>query len=179
MKFDKRDIIEFKLKGRNYLTWRKKIRPREIKEIFYNDENSLKNPLPDKNIEYCHCDMYVIVIGDYKLGIKYTTEEGTYYMFLSANTFWAYPQDIAIGKVVDGVIYLIKDKGHCLSFREIPEEYINKDNKGWRPKSYNRAVLINKDTDEELFSEEDVKCLKIAYEGIRAFSKLIEDRINA
>lgn len=103
-------------------------------------------------------------------------------MFLSANTFWAPPQDVAIGKAVGGKIYLIREHfpnpGCQLNFREIPEEYINRNERGFRPRSYNHSILITTSNIEEAsesIADEDVKCLKIAYEGVRAFSKLIEE----
>lgn len=65
-----------------------------------------------------------------------------------------------------------------LNFRIIPEEYINKSEMGFRPKSYNHSVLITssdiKESIEEL-TDKDVKILRIAYESIRAFSKLIAE----
>ena len=184
MTFSKRQIVEFKAKRRLYLTWRKNLKPRLIKECFYNGDEklSLKALFPDKNLEYCRSYMYDIVVGDYQLGLKYVNEDGTYYMFLSANSFWAYPQDVAVGKAVDGKIYLIREHFpngiYKLNFREIPEEYINKNERGFRPKSYNHSILAMPSCIDEVIEEitdEDVKCLKIAYEGVRAFSKLIAE----
>lgn len=182
MKFGKKQIAEFKSQKRSYITWRKNLKRSQIKEFFYNSDNrySIKALFPDKDLEYCQCRMYDIVLGDYQLGVKYADKNGTYYMFLSANSFWAPPQDVAIGKAVGGKIYLIREHfpipGCQLNFREIPEEYINRNESGFRPKSYNHSILITQSNMEEAIksiTDEDVKCLKIAYEGVRAFSKLI------
>lgn len=184
MTFSKEQIAEFKSKGRSYITWRKNLERAQIKEYFYNSDNdshNIKALFPDKNLEYCECRMYDIVSGDYELGLRYVNEQGTYYMFLSANTFWALPQEVAIGKAVDGKIYLICENfpnyAFSLNFREIPEEYINRNEKGFRPKSYNHSIFITSNIEKTAkdISDEDVKCLKIAYEGVREFSKLIEE----
>ncbi len=183
MKFSKRQIAEFKAKGRHYIIWRKNLKPRQIKEAFYNgdEKRGLKELFPDKNLDYCRCYMYDIVVGDYQSGLKYINEKGTYYMFWSANSFWAYPQDIAIGKAVDGKVYLIREHvpngEYSLNFRVISEEYIERNEKGFRPRSYDHRIFVNPSRIEEAvedITDEDVKCLKIAYEGIRTFSKLIE-----
>lgn len=185
MTFSKRKIAEFKAKRRHYITWRKSLKPRQIKEAFYNgdEKRGLEVLFPDKNLEYCRSYMYDIVVGDYQLGLKYVNEKETYYMFWSANSFWAYPQDVAVGKAVDGKIYLIREHfpngEYSLNFRVIPEEYINRNERGFRPKSYNHSIFVIPSRIEQIvedITDEDVKCLKIAYEGIRAFSKLIEKR---
>ena len=184
MTFSKKQIAEFKSKRRSFITWRKSLKRSQIKEFFYNsdDRRSIKALFPDKDLEYCQCHMYDIVVGDYQLGLKYVNEKGTYYMFLSANSAWAPPQDVAVGKAVKGKIYLIREffpnHAYQLNFREIPEEYINRNEKGFRPKSYNHSIFIAPSNIEETskgITDEDVKCLKIAYEGVRAFSKLIEE----
>lgn len=184
MKFSKRQIVEFKAKRRFYITWRKNLKPRLIKEAFYNgdEKRGLKVLFPDKNLSYCRCYMYDIVVGDYQLGLKFVNEKGTYYMFWSANSFWAYPQDVAVGKAVDGKIYLVREHfpngDYKLNFRVIPEEYIDRNERGFRPKSYNHTIMVFPSRIEQVIEEitdNDVKCLKIAYEGIQAFSKLIEE----
>lgn len=184
MTFNKRQIANFKAKGRFYITWRKNLKPQQIKKFFYNDDQEryhIKNLFKGKNLQYCYCYMYDIVVGDYQLGLKYENEDGTYYMFWAANSFWAYPQDIAVGKAVDGEVYLVREHfsdGRKLNFRVISEEYITKNERGFRPKSYNHSIFVMRSHIEEVIEEitdEDVKCLKIAYEGVRAFSKLIEE----
>ncbi len=187
MKFSKRLIAEFKAKRRFYITWRKNLKPHQIKEIFYNEDekHDIKELFPGKKIEYCHSYMYDIVVGDYKLGLRYVNEKETYYMFWSANSFWSYPQDIAVGKAIDKKIYLVCEHfpngNYGLNFRIIPEEYINKNERGFRPKSYNHSIFVIPFHIEEVIKEitdEDVKCLKNAYEGIKAFSTLIEKSIK-
>ena len=177
MTFNRMEIINFKSKKRSYITWRKHLKPAQIKEAFYNGKKHLKDLFPQKNIEYCYSDMYDIVIGDYRVGLKYVEEGKTYYMFVAANSFYAYPQQIAVGKAVDGKIYFICENfpnfEYYMTFREIPEEYINKNERGFRPLSYNHSVFAIPSREHDI-SDEDVKCIKIAYEGVRAFSKLIE-----
>lgn len=184
MEFSKKGIAEFKAKRRYYTTWRKKLIPKKIKECFYNnnDECNIKTLFPGKKLQYCNSYMYELVVGDYQAGIKYVDGEETYYLFWAANSYYAYPQSIAIGKAVDGKVYLIKEDfprmENNLNFRIIPEEYINTSEMGFRPKSYNHSVLITssniKAAIEEL-TDMDVKTIKIAYEAIRAFGKLIAE----
>ena len=185
MTFTRRGIAEFMCKRRSFITWRKKLKRDKIKWFFYNDyrdKYNISTFFSGKNLEYCNCPMYNIVVGDYKLGVKYVNENGTFYMFLSANSYGAYPQEVAIGKSIDGKIYLIRELfpyfQNQLTFIEIPEEYINRNEKGFKPKSYNHSIMVipsNFEHDMEAITDEDVKCLKIAYDGIRAFSKLIEE----
>lgn len=180
MLFNKRQIGEFKAKHRYYITWQNSITPKQIKNIFYNDnvELGIKQLFPDKNIKYCYSYMYDIVVGDYQLGVKFVDEKESYYMFWSANSFYSYPHSIAIGKAVDGIIYFICEHfpngEYNLNFREIPEEYINKNEYGFRPKSYNKTINSVHLNLEDI-TEEDIKCIKIAYDAIKTFSKLIEE----
>lgn len=186
MKFTRDAIIDFKAKRRAYLTWRKKLNRLKIKEAFFpNSQIPVQEIFPGRNIEYCQIHAYRgICVGDYHLGIKYTDETGTYYMFLAANTFWAAPQDVAVGKAVDGQIYLLREFFYPYSYelmlRRVPEEYVNKDVRGFVPRGYEKNIFMvqSRTSREELraqISDEDIKCLKIAYEGVRAFSKLIEE----
>lgn len=184
MTFTKRQVAEFKAKCRFYTTWRKNLKPYQIKKAFYNGYRNvdLKVLYPDKNLDYCSCYMYDIVIGDYKLGLKYVDENGTYYMFLSANSFFAYPQNVAIGRAIAGKVYLVCEHfpngGNDLNFRVILEDYIDRKERGFRPKSYNHSISVFPSSIErevKNITDEDIKCLKIAYQGIKAFSKLIEE----
>lgn len=180
MDFHKKGIALFKASRRYYMTWRKKLTPVRVKDAFYNgDENrSIKKLFPGKNLQYFDSSSYDIVVGDYQRGLKYVDETGTYYMFWSANSFWAYPQSVAVGKVVDGIIYMIREhfpRGEFdLDFLEFPEEHIKNKTKGFKPRSYSHAFFGLPSRMEDI-TKEDEKCLKIAYEGIRAFSKLIEN----
>ncbi len=182
MKFSKRQIVEFKAKRRAFITWRKNLKPDQLKKSFYNNDktSTLKTLFPNRNLSYCHCSMYDIVVGSYQLGLKYVNEKGTYYMFCAANSFWANPQDVAVGKVVDGKVYLVRESfprsDYSMNFRVIPEECINREDKGFRPKSYNHSIFVPPSCVEQVvkdITDYDIKCLKIAYEGIQEFSKII------
>ena len=83
MTFNKWEIGRFKAKRRYYITWRKNLKPRQIKEAFYNgDENrSIKKLFPRKNLQYFDSSYYDIVVGDYQRGLRYVTQNGTYYLF--------------------------------------------------------------------------------------------------
>ena len=182
MEFSKKGIAEFKAKKRYYTTWRKKLIPKKIKECFYNDddERNIKTLFPGKKLQYCNCCMYDLVVGDYQAGIKYVDGEETYYLFWASNSYWANPKSIAVGKSIKGNVYLIREDfqrmENKLNFRIISEEYINKSEMGFRPRSYNNSVFITSSAVNESIEELtdiDVKTMRIAYEGIRAFSKLI------
>ena len=180
MIFSKEHIFKFKRKEQSYISWRTNLKPIQIQEYFYNDDKKyhINVLFPGKNLEHFRCRMYNIVCGDFQLGLKYVNEEGTFYMFLSANTSWAYPQNVAIGKAVDGTIYLIQEyfpgSKSGLTFKEIPEAYIGKEE--WKVPSYTHDLDFFPifGTKSEDITDEDVKCLQIAYEGVRAFSKLIK-----
>ena len=183
MKFSDEQIKNFKGERRSYITWRKRLKPEQIKDFFYNsdDKYSIKDIFPGKDLEYCRCGTNDIVVGDFQLGVKYSNKTGNYYMFLGANSFWASPRDVAIGKAVDGRIYLIREHFPChvyyyyLGFKEIPEEYINGDENVFDLRNYNHHIMFPVLEASNDITDEDVKCLRIAYEGVRAFSKLIEE----
>lgn len=177
MKFNKQKIVEFKSKGRFYITWRKNLKPYEIKRFFYNGCN-IKELLPKGNIEYCHSFREDIVDGNRKRGLKYIGNKGTYYMFWTANCFWEYPSCIAVGKVVKGILYLVREElprgEYNLCLKEIPEEYISINDTGFNPMIYSHSFRATPSHIDEI-TEEDEKCLEIAYEGVKAFSKLIKE----
>lgn len=182
MTFTKQEIAEFKSNKEkaSYITWRTNLDKFKLKEYFYNEgKYALKKLFPDKNIEYCACENYQLVVGDFRTGLKYVNEQGTYYMFLAANSYWAPAQDVAIGKAVNGTVYLILEGFPTdLGFRciKITEDYIGPKRQGFVPRSERHTVYIRPSQIEqsaEEITDEDVKCLEIAYEGIKAFSDLI------
>lgn len=185
MSFTKQKIVEFKANRRYFLTWRKNLKPHNIRKLFYkNDEEekfTIKDILPDENLEYCECFIHNIVTGDYQQGIKYVDEKGTYYLFWAAKTIWISPRSIAVGKAVDGKIYFIResfpDGITSLSLIEIPEKDINKKVIDSAPKRYHNTIY-EIPSHSKCITEEDIKCLNIAYEGAKAFSKLISKCLN-
>ena len=100
---------------------------------------------------------------------------GTYY-YLSST---AHIDEHAIGKVVDGKIYFIVEnifgENNMLTFVEILEKYINRKEEGFRPKAYRHSIYVESKED---ITDEDLKCFKIAFDGIEEFSKLINKLIN-
>lgn len=176
MEFTKKKIVEFLHERRSYI--REKLGWREIQDCFYGDDE-LAEIFPGKNLEYCKMYMYDIAYGDCQFGIKYSNESGTYYMFIGANSSWAPPQRVGVGKAVDGKIYLIvenmPDNSCCLTFREVPEEYINKNECAFRPKTYINIVSAIGFAKSEEVTDEDLKCFEIACEGLEAFKALMAE----
>lgn len=180
MVFNKREFAKIKSRCENYIFWQSNLDRFKIKEYFYNEEKyPLKEAFPDKDIACCNCENYHLVTGSFTTGLKYINEQGTYYMFLAANSYWAPVQDIAIGKADKGIVYLIQD-GYPSSFGvnciEITEDYITPKRKGFVPRSYRGAIYIRPNSMEQSIkeiSDRDVKCIEIAYEGVEAFSDLI------
>lgn len=177
--FDKEEFIEVKRRCENYIFWRTNLDRFKMREYFYNEKHPLKESFPDKNIEYCACEKYRLVVGDFTKGLKYVNEQGTYYMFLAANSYWAPVQDIAIGKAVNGTVYLMQD-GYPSYFEikciEITEDYIGPRHSGFVPRSNWRTIYTRRIQTEqsiEAITDENWKCLEIAYEGVVAFSDLI------
>lgn len=180
MNITKQGITLFKSSKKYYLTFKKDLTPQNIKNTFYG-EKKISEIFPNTKIEYCNLYMYNIAYGDFTLGIKYVNENGTYYMFIGANSHGAPPQEVAIGKVVNGIIYFICEQfpmyENYIGFREISEEYINKNEKGFIPKSYSNALTIfksNIDVVNANITDEDIKCINIAYEGVKEFNNLIK-----
>lgn len=180
MKFKAREIIEFKSKGRFYISWRKKLKPQQIKDYFYHNsiKEGIKALFNDKKLKYCQ-PMHALYLG-YEQGVKYENENGTYYLFWVAKSPQDEPALISVGKAVDGKIYVIEEVfplgKHIVSFKEIPEEQINRKESGLIPIIYRNSIFAFPQMKElalELITVEDEKCIKIAYEGVRAFSNLI------
>ena len=86
MKFKAREIIEFKSKGRFYISWRKKLKPQQIKDYFYHNsiKEGIKALFNDKKLKYCQ-PMHALYLG-YEQGVKYENENGTYYLFWVAKS---------------------------------------------------------------------------------------------
>ena len=185
MTFTKQKIVEFKERRRYFLTWRNNLKPHNIKNLFYKNEEeeklTIKDILRDENLEYCDCYSYNIAKGDYRQGIKYVNEKGTYYLFWTAKTIWVSPKSIAVGKVVNGKIYFIREDFingiSNLSFIEIPENDINNNVTNPIYKRYQNTIY-DIPSHSGRITEEDVKCINIAYEGVTVFSKLIRKCLN-
>lgn len=187
MKFNREGIADFISKGRTYITWRTGIEPCKAKENFYSGRN-LAEQYQGVDIKYCKPMNweypYNVARGDFVTGLKYVLEGKNYYIFLGANSFYAPPQSIAIGKAQEEKIYLIyenisRNKEYEESFIIVPEEYIFKDVKGFIPKAYYNTIQIpnlkaEKDKNKAKITDQDIKCLQIAYEGIEAFKELIK-----
>ena len=60
-------------------------------------------------------------------------------MLCTANSFGADSQYVAVGKAVDGKIYLVSEcfpnGDYSMSFRVIPEEHIYRNEREFRPRS--------------------------------------------
>lgn len=172
MTFSKREIADIKRNGQMLI----KITASEIKRFFDSgrEEHAMEKLFPGKKLKYCYCDTYDIVTGDYQRGVRYIDGEETYYMFWSG----IYPGMVAIGKAVDGKIYFIREffgTDPRLVFRIIPEEYIDKEEQGFMPRSYKHTIFRTITHFEDVvktITVEDMKCLEIAYEGVKAFREL-------
>lgn len=180
MNFTKQDIIDFKSKKRYYLTFEKDLTPQNIKNIFYG-ERKISEIFSKAKIEYCNLYVYNIAYGDYTLGVKYINENGTFYMFIGANSHGAPPQEVAIGKSINGIIYFVCEQfpmyENYIGFCKIQEEYINKKVKGFIPKSYSNSITIfksNIDMISDDITDNDIECVNIAYDGIIEFNNLIK-----
>lgn len=187
MKFSREGIADFVSEGKTYITWRTGIEPSNAKDFFYSGRN-LKEQYQGVDIEYCNLGhgeyLCKVARGDFVTGLRYVLEGETYYIFLGANSFYAPPQSIAIGKAQAGRIYLIyenisRHKEYEECFIIVPEEYIYKDVKGFIPKIYCHTIQIlpskaEKDKNKVRITDEDIKCLQIAYEGIKVFKDLIK-----
>lgn len=188
MKFNRDAIINFINKKRMYCTWRKKLDQYRIRRAFYPYfEKNVQKVFPDKDIQTCAVPYFSGWGADgYKLGFRYTNETGTYYLFTTAFQIFpdkvGAPDKVAVGKVVDGNLYLLEERflpmTPVVSLKVISEEEIAK--RELQPKwIHDKSIYFNYVTRSddaefrESITDEDIKCLKIAYEGVRAFSKLI------
>ena len=144
----------------------------DIRNILYNlsDANI-------KNVEYVSLSDYCVVFGDFIIGLKYTSDEDEkYYMFISANSRFALPQQIAIGKVTGEMIYLTHEmfpNSVNLNFVAFPESSINTRTKGFVPRSHRDSIGYNEDINTK--SEKTQKCLENGIDACEVFSKLLNN----
>lgn len=179
MDFSKECIAEFKAEGKRYITWRKNVKPHIIRKLFYNSINGYETveewPIK-KTFEYCSAKL-LIGTGTYRQGMRYTVGDQKFYLFWSADSYWTLPRDIFVGKTVDDNLYLIgevfgRNSGSIIKFARIPKGYV--EDIPIRGKAYEHTIAAYAESfsEKDIF-DEDVQCLKAAYEGVRAFSKLI------
>lgn len=147
----------------------------DIKKYFYrlSDDNT-------QNIEHVFLsDYYSVVSGDYIVGIKHTTSDNeNYYMFISANSFGAPPQQIAIGKSENGIIYLMQENfpnSHTINLVAFPETSINLKTKGFISKSYRETIRFIDTPFIDNLSEQASKCLESGLQASKVFEEVIED----
>ena len=92
-----------------------------ITDTFY----SMKGPIKEKASYFK--PRYNVVWGDFVCNIKFNHGNFTDFLLLSANTHYAYPQQIAIGSVVENQIYLVSEEcpltNGWITFLEIEEKY--------------------------------------------------------
>lgn len=180
----KEDIIQFKAKGLSYISSKDGIEPIDVYNAFYGARDD-KTYL---GTTYCSPYVYEVSRGDFNYGLKYSYNDENYYMFIGANSEYAPPQTISVGKAKDGLIYLIwenvPDPGANMQLRIISEEYVNKNEPGFRPTSYRNFISACGPFEKrvkqlnEIIADRDVQCVEIALEGITVFSKLIKDILS-
>lgn len=189
MKFTREGIIEFIGKGRTYITWRTGIKPETVMAHFFTEHCH-----PGEDIRECKPEnlsyRYDLTAGDYATGVKYVREGKTYYMFLGvdtvtfgAKTFAESIKSIAIGRAKEGRIYLIYEEPSA--YRKCQEKFIiavekHLCDRGYAsiPRAYYHTLSVLPSQKEKAKSEvrpQDIECLKIAYEGVEAFKKLMKD----
>lgn len=188
MKLTRDGIAEFISKGRTYITWRTGINRDNVKEYFYSGRD-LTEQYPEVDIKYCRPEKmeytYNVTRGDFVTGLKYVCGNEKYYIFLGAASFDAPAESIAIGKAKDGKIYLVYEecstsKPAYKEYREkiiiATEQYICGHPRGFVPAAYYHTIRVLPCEVKEKKAEitaRDIEALKIAYEGIMAFKKLI------
>lgn len=189
MKFTREGIIKFISKGRSYITWRTGINRETVMKHFFTEHCH-----PGVDIRECRPGnlryRYDLTAGDYATGFKYVQDGKTYYMFLGVNTitlgvetFAESIESIAIGRVKDGRMYLIYEEPS--KYRENKEKLIIALEKhicdeGYAsiPRGYYHTICVQPFQKEEARNEikpQDIECLKVAYEGVEAFKKLMKE----
>lgn len=171
--FKKEDIIKFKSGYQSYISYGTNITPCNVYDAFFDS----KTDKTDLGVSFCTSRMYEVSAGDFNSGIRYSCNGETYYMFVGANSAYAPAQSISVGKAKDGLVYLVWEyfphHEYAIQFRIIPEEYIDRNEPGFRPKSYQNSIMVLGGKIKGEITDIDIECLKIASEGILAFSKLI------
>lgn len=178
MRFSKRSIAEFKSRGMLYIFEQTEFSPENILQTFYA-------PYAQKNLEkwcFCHSFVYKIANGTYTEGARHITKNGNYYMFWGAKNINEPAHCLTIGMAVKGNLYMIKEDlnqtGYDITFLIVPENIIDNARDDVNPELYMHSINFsprNKKNDDYGLTDEDVKCIRIAYKGVKAFSKLIKE----
>lgn len=181
MKFDRASIAKFKSEEKRYISWRKHIKPFKVRDFFYNSirdyEVDEDTPIR-RRLNYCDSRIQ-LGEGIYRKGLKYVVGEETYYMFWSTDSYWSLPKEIFVGKLVNGSIHLIGESFNGrdtdkLRFVIIPQSFV--DNVFVKGELYQNTIFANSAFfRKETIFDKDIECLKTAYDGVRAFSKLIKE----
>ncbi len=180
MVFSKQEIAKIKGEGKYCIIEGSNVRRtlKKFRDTFYVHNNvdineELKQRFPEKNIECCN---FNVIWGDYKIGIKYTDQKDIYYIFLGGSCFYELPEMIAVGKEVDGDIYLIcelfPNNRRCIRFMIVSEN-----EEGFETK-YKHIVVAPTSKYKNMVKEietEDVKCFAKSFRAIKAFNKLVKD----
>ena len=180
----KEDIVQFKANNGSYIGNSTNITPHNVYYAFYGSDNDKTN----LGITYCSPSVYEVSRGDFNCGIKYSIGGENYYMFIGANSGYAPAQSISVGKAKDGLIYLIwedfPNPDSHMQLRIISEEYVLKNEPGFRPRSYRNTIFAYGNLEDKIkklsekITDEDVKCVEVASEGIVVFSDLIGSMIS-
>ena len=151
-----------------------------IRDLFF-DLKKLKKRNEELTIQQFFPPNYnSLVWGDFCSGVKYVDESKELnYMLFSANTFRAWPQQIAVGKPKDGKVYLVKEHfpndAGFLSTIIVREEYFEDKVIGFVPRRYERQFFMP--SQELNITNNDIMCIKIAYEAIKAFNNLFRENM--
>jgi hypothetical protein len=176
--FTKENIAQVKANKGSIIRDNTNISPENVYHAFF----ILNEETKSMGVEHCCSPMYAVSVGDFNSGVKYNHNGENYYLFYGANTSYAPPQTMAIGKAKEGLVYLIweiTDVGpdSFIKFRIIPEKYINRNESGFRPKSYENYIDPSLNRIDEAVSkltDRDVECVEMAFDAIAVFSNLIE-----
>lgn len=177
MIFSKQEISKFKGEGKYYIVEGNDIRRtlKKFRNTFYISNNVDKNEelnlrFPDKTVECCN---FNVVWGDYKIGIKYTEQDDVYYIFLGGNCFYELPEMIAVGKEIDGDIYLICER-FPTNKRYIKFMVVSINDENLETK-YQHVVFVPPYKCGNVVKEiktEDVICFAKAFKAIKVFNNL-------
>ena len=145
----------------------------DIRDVVYGS----KTKITGINLEFFKLHDYTIVIGDFITGVSYEKDSKDYYMMISANSFYANPRQIAIGTSYQDNIYMMIESFPSREIIELvsfPKSSINKDTKGFIPKSFRKTVNLQS-LDINLADENIKKCLECGFNASNVFCELVNE----
>lgn len=145
-----------------------------IENLFY----SIYDNINKYDITFFSVHNIDILDSNMMMGIRYIFNDNYYYLILGSPSFYESIQQLALGKLENGNIYMVCEnnlKPGEIKFVSFPESIINSDDileMKCRRKAYVSLLKLNKD---HQLNGKDMECLKKGLESFDCFHNLVKE----